>query len=74
MRTECCWIPIKNMFDAMPTESTASSTFQSPDSLSMRPRSFTLFFEPGESLTIYDDNEKYESSSINFEGTLGIYV
>ena len=38
------------------------------------PRSFTLFFEPGESPTIYDDNEKYDSFSINFEGTLGIYV
>jgi hypothetical protein len=38
------------------------------------PQSFTLFFETGDSLTIFDDSERYESFSINFFGEAGIYV
>jgi hypothetical protein len=32
------------------------------------PRSFTLFFKSGHSLTIYDDSEQYESFSVHFVG------
>lgn len=38
------------------------------------PRSFTLFFESGHSLTIFDDNEQYESFSIHFSGEPSLYI
>jgi hypothetical protein len=38
------------------------------------PRSFTLFFESGHSLTIYDDSEQYESFSVHFTGEPSLYI
>ena len=38
------------------------------------PHSLTLSFESGDSLTIYDDSERYESFSIHFIGEGSIYV
>ena len=38
------------------------------------PRSFTLFFESGHSLTIYDESEQYESFSIHFVGEPSLYI
>ena len=38
------------------------------------PRSFTLFFESGHSLTIYDESEQYESFSVHFTGEPSLYI
>ncbi len=38
------------------------------------PRSFTLVFDPGYRLTIFDDSEQYESFEVHIDGTPGIYV
>ena len=38
------------------------------------PLSFTLFFESGHSLTVYDDSEQYESFAIHFIGEPGLYI
>jgi hypothetical protein len=38
------------------------------------PRSFTLFFESGHCLTIYDDSPRYESFSIAIEGESSLLV
>ena len=40
------------------------------------PRSFSLFFESGHSLTVYDASEQYESFAIHFTGepSLSVYV
>jgi hypothetical protein len=38
------------------------------------PRSFTLLFESGHSLTIYDDSEQYESFSVHFTGKASLYI
>ena len=38
------------------------------------PRSFTLFFESGHSLTIYDKSEQFESFSIHFAGEPSLHV
>jgi hypothetical protein len=38
------------------------------------PRSFSLFFESGHSLTIYDESEQYESFSVHFTGEPSLYI
>ena len=38
------------------------------------PHSFTLFFESGHSLTIFDESEQYESFSLHFTGERSLYV
>lgn len=38
------------------------------------PRSFTLHFESGHSLTIYDESDHYESFSLHLDGQPSIYV
>lgn len=38
------------------------------------PRSFTLSFKSGYSLTIYDDSEQHESFSIDFVGEPSLYI
>jgi hypothetical protein len=38
------------------------------------PRSFTLFFDNGLALTVFDDSEQYESFSINVDGEPPLYV
>lgn len=38
------------------------------------PRSFTLYFESGHSLAIYDDSEQYESFSVHFVGEPSFYI
>jgi hypothetical protein len=38
------------------------------------PHSFTLFFESGHSLRIYDDSEQYETLSIHFIGEPSLYI
>jgi hypothetical protein len=38
------------------------------------PLSFTLFFESGHSLTIFDDSEQYESLSVHFTGEPSLYI
>jgi hypothetical protein len=38
------------------------------------PRSFTLLFQSGDSLIIYDDSEQYESFSVHFQGEPSLYV
>ena len=38
------------------------------------PRSFTLYFESGYSLAIYDDSEQYESFSVHFDGEPSLYI
>ena len=38
------------------------------------PRSFSLFFENGMCLTIFDDSSQYESFSVNLDGRGGIYI
>jgi hypothetical protein len=38
------------------------------------PHSFTLFFESGHSLTIFDESEQYESFSIHFTGEPSLYI
>ena len=38
------------------------------------PRSFTLFFDNGLVLTVFDDSEQYESFSINVDGQPPLYV
>ena len=38
------------------------------------PRSFTLFFESGHGLTIYDESEQYESFSVHFTGEPSLYI
>ncbi len=38
------------------------------------PRSFTLYFESGHSLTIYDDSDQHESFSVHFDGEPSFYI
>ena len=38
------------------------------------PRSFQLVFDSGHRLTIYDDNEHYETFSVNPAGQAGVYI
>ncbi|MDB6119739.1 MAG: hypothetical protein JWO08_3520 [Verrucomicrobiaceae bacterium] len=38
------------------------------------PRSFTLFFESGHSLAIYDDSELQECFSVHFTGEPSLYI
>ena len=38
------------------------------------PRSFTLFFESGHSLTIYDSSEQYESFSVGIVGVGSYFI
>lgn len=38
------------------------------------PRSFTLFFDNGLALTIFDDSEQYESFSVTVDGQPSVYV
>ena len=38
------------------------------------PRSFTLFFENGLALSVFDDSEKYESFSIHLDGKPSLHV
>jgi hypothetical protein len=38
------------------------------------PVSFTLFFESGHALTIFDDSVQYESFSVNLEGDGSIFI
>ena len=38
------------------------------------PRSFTLVFDPGYRLTVFDDAEQYESFSVHIDGMPSIYV
>ena len=38
------------------------------------PRSLTLFFESGHSLSIFDDSEHYESFSVYFTGESSLYI
>ncbi len=38
------------------------------------PRSFQLVFDSGHPLTIYDDNEHYETFSVNPTGEAGVYI
>ena len=38
------------------------------------PHSFTLFFESGHSLTIYDESDRYESFSVNLLGKGSVFI
>jgi hypothetical protein len=38
------------------------------------PRSFTIAFETGHRLTVYDDDERYEAFSIHLNGQPSVYV
>ena len=38
------------------------------------PRSFTLFFDSGHRLTVYDDDPHYETFSVTPAGEQGVYV
>jgi hypothetical protein len=38
------------------------------------PTSFTLFFESGHALTIFDDSDQYESFSMHLDGEGSIYI
>ena len=38
------------------------------------PRSFTLFFNNGLALTVFDDSEQYESFAINVDGQAPLYI
>lgn len=38
------------------------------------PRSFTLFFDGGYALTVFDDTPQYESFSVHLDGEADIYI
>jgi hypothetical protein len=38
------------------------------------PISFTLVFESGHALTVFDDSDRYESFSVHLDGESGIFV
>ena len=38
------------------------------------PRSFQLIFDSGHRLNIYDDNEHYETFSVNPSGEAGVFI
>lgn len=38
------------------------------------PSSFTLLFQSGHRLTVYDDSDQYESFSLHFDGEPGWYI